>query len=93
MGGASREFLTRQHERECFLDADPDARRNKRNTQENICRSDSGSPPLSDPGMAMLFIVVLVLASAWGFGFGTAVAVWQMASEPCCADERSAPAG
>jgi len=41
----------------------------------------------------MLFVVVLVLASEWGFGFGTAVAVWQMASEPCCADKRSAPAG
>jgi hypothetical protein len=40
----------------------------------------------------MLFVVVMALASAWGFGFGMAIAVWQMAAEPCCAGERSAHA-
>ena len=35
----------------------------------------------------MLFVVVMVVASAWGFGFGMAIAIWQMASEPCCLDQ------
>ena len=35
----------------------------------------------------MLFVAVMVAASGWGFGFGMAIAIWQMASDPCCADE------
>ena len=35
----------------------------------------------------MLFWIVMILAAAYGFGMGMAVAIYQMASEPCCTAE------
>ena len=34
----------------------------------------------------MLFVIVMTLAALYGVGFGMAIAIWQMASEPCCTD-------
>ena len=31
----------------------------------------------------MLFVIITLLASLWGVGLGMAIAIWQMASEPC----------